>query len=538
MKRVYTFLIFIILLLSQLSLLYAQNEDLQELGQQAGIDKISKALTIITGFYVDSVDTDKLVTSAIKGMLKELDPHSVYFNADEIKRANDRLLGNFTGIGIHYEMIEDTIVVLHPLPYGPSAMAGVLAGDRLISINGNKATGNHANTAWISKKLRGEAGTVVTMEFLRPGESKLITLEIERAKIPINSLDAGFMLSEKTGYIKLNKFSRTTMAEFNKSFDALEKSGMRNLILDLRGNSGGYLDVANKLTDVFLKKKLLMVYTEGINSKKKEYFSTRKGKFEKGSLVILIDERSASASEIVAGAIQDWDRGLVIGRRSFGKGMVQKPYTLPDGSVIRLTVARYYTPTGRLIQRPYDKGKEAYYDEIRKRTTNNTNEHIDSISIPDSLKFYTPNHRMVIGGGGIVPDVIVPPDTTAINELYKNIRNANLINRFILQQVDKKRDSLLQQYPDTDAFIQKYPTQPTGFDQFIAYCKQKQLEIDEDQLSIIKNRLERALKRSYARHLYDYSSVFRVIATDDETIQKALELIEEKNIAKRYNLKM
>ncbi len=538
MKRVYTFLVFIILLLSQLTLLYAQNEDLQESGQQAGIDKISKALSIITGFYVDSVDTDKLVTSAIKGMLKELDPHSVYFNADEIKRANDRLLGNFTGIGIHYEMIEDTIVVLHPLPYGPSAMAGVLAGDRLISINGNKATGNHANTAWISKKLRGEAGTVVTMEFLRPGESKLITLEIERAKIPINSLDAGFMLSEKTGYIKLNKFSRTTMAEFNKSFDALEKSGMRNLILDLRGNSGGYLNVANKLTDVFLKKKLLMVYTEGINSKKKEYFSTRKGKFEKGSLVILIDERSASASEIVAGAIQDWDRGLVIGRRSFGKGMVQKPYTLPDGSVIRLTVARYYTPTGRLIQRPYDKGKEAYYDEIRKRTTNNIHEHIDSISIPDSLKFYTPNHRMVIGGGGIVPDVIVPPDTTAINELYKNIRNANLINRFVLQQVDKKRDSLLQQYPDTDAFIQKYPTQPTDFDQFIAYCKQKQLEIDEDQLSIIKNRLERALKRSYARHLYDYSSVFRVIATDDETIQKALELIEEKNIAKRYNLKM
>ena len=370
--------------------------------------KFASALQIINFAYVDTVFEPDLVEKAIISTLKELDPHSQYISKQDLQKANEPLTGNFEGIGISFQIYKDTLLVISSIPGGPSEKLGILAGDKIVKINNQNICGSFLDNNYVFKRLRGKKGTTVEVSILRKGRKNFIDYAIIRDKIPINSIDAAFMASPDIGYIKLNRFSRTTMDEFRKSNGELKDQGMQKLILDLRGNSGGYLDVAIDLSDEFLNSGKLVVYTKGTSSPKRKYKSSFRGEFEDGKLVILIDEGSASASEIVAGAIQDWDRGIVVGRRSFGKGLVQRPYYLPDSSVIRLTIARYYTPTGRCIQKSYGEGYDQYYKDLSKRLDGGEFTSEKNIDFPDSLKYFTPNNRLVYGGGGIMPDVFVP----------------------------------------------------------------------------------------------------------------------------------
>ncbi|NMB70690.1 MAG: S41 family peptidase, partial [Bacteroidales bacterium] len=330
-------------------------------------NKFARALDWIQRYYVDSVNTSKLVEDAIVGMLKDLDPHTVYMNRDEVRQMNEPLQGNFEGIGVSFYLLEDTILVIKPVPEGPSDKVGVKAGDKIITINGENVAGIGLTNDGVFERLRGPRGTTVTVGIKRQGEPELLQFKIQRDKIPIFSLDAAYMISPGVGYIKINRFAATTSREFTEAFRTLKSKGMTRLILDLSQNVGGYLEEAIRLADFFLSKNKLILYTHGLKSPRQDFIATSYGEFEKGDLVIVIDENSASASEIVAGAIQDWDRGLIVGRRSFGKGLVQRPVPLPDGSLIRLTVARYYTPTGRSIQKPYKDGIDAYEQDLIKR---------------------------------------------------------------------------------------------------------------------------------------------------------------------------
>lgn len=455
-------------------------------------EKMSTILQLMKFAYVDTIMLDKYVEKAILEMLKELDPHTAYISKEDVKRTNEPLLGNFEGVGIQFQIIKDTIVVAAVINGGPSEKVGILPGDKFLKVDTACATGKHVDNKWVFDKLRGPKGTEVKMVMLRKGQPAPIEFKVIRDKIPINSIDAYFMASNEVGYIKLDRFAQTTMDEFQTAIAELKIKGMKHLILDLRGNSGGYLNTAIQLSDEFLEQNKLIVYTEGAYSPKQTYNSTEKGNFEKGRLIILIDEGSASASEIVSGAIQDWDRGIILGRRSFGKGLVQKPYNLYDGSLIRLTTSRYHTPTGRCIQKPYEEGVDEYYNDLLNRMKHSEMISADSIKFPDSLKYITPKGRVVYGGGGIMPDIFVPMDTNKTSYYYSKLARAGMFNQYTMSILDNKRAEMKAQYPSFLQFKNQFVVDKKTIDDFKAFAAKEGIydSLDFDFTVEMKSFLE------------------------------------------------
>lgn len=523
MKKI---LLFFILLSSSVSI-FAQYRP------SNGSTKFDALLQYINYAYVDTVNEDKIVEKAIVAMLKELDPHSVYIPKKELKKMNEPLLGNFEGIGIQYNILHDTLTVISPISGGPSEKVGILAGDKIIKVDDENIAGVDLQNSDVQKKLRGKKGTKVNVSIKRFGEKELLNFTITRDKIPIYSVDASYMATPDIAYIKINRFSRTTMQEFKDAMSKLEKQKFKHLILDLRGNGGGYLQTAIELADQFLDGKRKIVYTEGAKSPQQDYYSHAKGSFEKGKLVVLIDEGSASASEIVSGAIQDYDRGLIIGRRSFGKGLVQKPFSLPDGSAVRLTTARYYTPAGRCIQRPYDKGKEEYYKEFSRRLEHGELVNADSIQLPDSLKFSTINtKRTVYGGGGIMPDIFTAIDTSMSSDYYGKVNRKGLFNEFTLSYVNGKRDELKNKFSNIDDFKKGFNPEKELLENFIAYAEKNEVERNDEQINKSKTYILTLLKALVARNIYNTSAYFEIINDLNPAYIKAIEVLNDNTFKK------
>ncbi|MCD6201292.1 MAG: S41 family peptidase [Bacteroidales bacterium] len=490
-------------------------------------NKLDQILTYIVQNYVDSVNINTLENAAIPAILKRLDPHTVYIPASEVAQVNEPLQGNFDGIGISFNMPDDTIIVISVIHGGPSERIGIKPGDRIIKINDSLVAGQHIDQNNIVKMLKGPRGTKVNVSVLRRDVPELLQFEITRDKIPLKSVDIAYMINDSIGYIKISKFARTTTQETEQSLKNLEARGMTKLILDLRSNGGGYLDAAIHVADQFLLKGKLIVYTKGRNHQKQMVYAKNDGLFMTGNLVVLIDEWTASASEIVAGAIQDNDRGTIIGRRSFGKGLVQEPFILRDGSVLRLTVARYYTPTGRCIQKPYNKGIEEYYNDINERYIKGEFEYADSIHFPDSLKYTTPAGKTVYGGGGIMPDIFVPIDTSGVSRYFLKVRNKGLIYRFALQFTDQNREKL--QSFKTARALESYLDQQNLLPLFLRYAKQKGIAPVSNDINISRNLLLTQIKAYIGRDILDDNGFYPIIRKIDTTLQRAIKYLETRS---------
>ena len=498
-----------------------------------GIKKIDALFQIINYTYVDSTDENKLVEEAIVAILKDLDPHSVYIPKKELEKMNEPLLGNFEGVGIQFNILHDTLIIVSPISGGPSEKVGLRAGDKIIEVDGENIAGIGLQNSDVQKKLRGDKGTKVKVAVKRRTVKELLNFTITRDKIPIYSVDASYMVNDEVGYIKVNRFARNTINEFKDGLAKLKKQNMKHLVIDLRGNGGGYLNTAIQLADELLDDKRLVVYTKGIKTPKQEYYTTSKGGFEKGKVVVLIDEGSASASEIVSGAIQDYDRGLIIGRRSFGKGLVQKPFSLPDGSAIRLTVARYHTPSGRCIQRSYKEGKEAYYEEFTRRFEHGEFMNEDSISLPDSLRFETINSkRTVYGGGGIMPDIFVPIDTSMSSTYFGKINRTGLMNEFTLDYMDKHRDELKAKYTSVKEFKNSFDAETEILEEFIVFAEKNEIPRNDEDINTSKKIILIRLKALIARNLWDTSAYFEVANELNDALNKAIETLNDKTFKK------
>ncbi|MCC7331070.1 MAG: S41 family peptidase [Flavobacteriales bacterium] len=488
--------------------------------------KFDALLQYINYAYVDSTNETKVVEDAIVAALKELDPHSVYIPADEVKKMNEPLVGNFEGIGIQYNILQDTIYVVSIISGGPSEKVGILAGDKIITVNGENIAGVGIKNSDVQDKLRGKKGTKVSVAILRRESKELLDFTITRDEIPIFSVDASYMATGEIGYIKINRFAQNTDKEFSDAIAKLKLQKMKHLIIDLSGNGGGYLKTAIQLADELLDDKKLIVFTEGRKNPKQEYYTAVKGVFEKGKVVIIVDEGSASASEIVSGAIQDHDRGLIVGRRSFGKGLVQKPFTLTDGSAIRLTIARYFTPSGRCIQRPYNEEKEDYYNELTRRFEHGELMNADSIHFPDSLKYQTlVSKRTVYGGGGIMPDIFVPIDTSKYSDYFGKVNRKGLFNEFVLKFMDSKRDSLTKLYSTITEFRKSFNPEDELLESFIQYAKNNDVEPVDEQIKISKPVILNRLKALVARNIWDTSAFYEIANETNDLYLKAVEEI-------------
>jgi carboxyl-terminal processing protease len=489
-------------------------------------DKITQLLNYIQREYVDTINNERLVDSAIESLLSSLDPHSAYIPASELAEMNEPLQGNFDGIGIEFNILEDTIYVVSALSGGPSEALGIRSGDRIISVDGKNVAGIKITNNDVIKKLRGIGGSKVNVEILRRGSKNVLKFTITRGKIPIYSVDVSYMVDNSVGYIKISRFAQTTYDEFMDALDKLKKSGMKKLVLDLRGNPGGLLNIATELTDEFLPANKLIVFTKGKSRPKEEVFSTSGGSWEKEPLVVLIDEGSASASEILAGALQDNDRANIVGRRSFGKGLVQEQSDFPDGSAVRLTIARYYTPTGRSIQKPYVLGhQKEYAEEEWDRFKHGELLNSDSIKFNEKDKFKTPKGKIVYGGGGIMPDVFVGLDTTNRSTYLTELYISGAINQFALNYYENHKSEFLSFLSPKD-FNAKYFVANELLNSLSDFAEKKEVKKISSQLNYSRDIIKRQLKASFARIIWKNEGYYFVMNESDITIKKSLNLLQ------------
>ncbi len=495
---------------------------LPPVGKRASVGKLEEMLRFIETKYVDEVDRDKLVDKAIAGILKDLDPHSGYITAEQLESVNEDLEGSFDGIGVQFYLLNDTILVVSPVTGGPSEAVGIRAGDKIVEIEDSIVAGVHITNPEVMKKLRGKKGSEVRVGILRGSSPEVMEFTITRGKIPNYSVDVGYMIDEKTGLIKISRFSGTTYEEFMKKLEELEEDGLENLIIDLRQNPGGYLMAATKIADQLFDSRKLLVYTEGRTQRKNDYESTGRNFYDINEVIVLLDEGSASASEILAGAVQDWDRGTIVGRRSFGKGLVQEQYELNDGSALRLTVARYYTPTGRCIQKPYDKGKKEYYKDVYNRSKKGEFEHADSIRLTDSTMFRTPKGKIVYGGGGIMPDIFVPIDSIVYNAFFT--KSSQYFEAFVFEYHDRHREELAT-YESFDDFNRKFKGDEAMMDDFLAYVKKKSIPFNARLYNNCASEIKHRLKALFARQLFKEDGFYKVLHRKDEVVEKALQEI-------------
>ncbi len=563
---------------------YAQNSS-----YQLNNTKMNQLLRSVNDLYVDTVNFDNLVEKGIVEMLKDLDPHSIYIPKKDVQQMNEPLQGAFDGIGVTFQLIKDTINVMEVLVGGPSEKVGLMVGDKILQVDTAIATGNHVNNRWVQNHLRGKKGSKVAVRVKRGRRSDPLDFLITRDKIPMNSINVSFMVDKKTGYIRLERFAQTSPEEFETALTKLKARGMENLIFDLRGNGGGYLDVAFRISNQFIKADQMIVYTDNFRNQKQEYMATGDGSFKKGKLIVLVDENSASASEIVSGAVQDWDRGLIMGRRTFGKGLVQKPLYLADRSMIRLTTSYYYTPTGRCIQKPYNDGLDKYYQDLNNRYRHGEYLTADSISFPDSLKYYTPNKRVVYGGGGIMPDIFIPIDTTKYSTLYNELVRKGIFGSFTLDYMEANRERYKALYPTIEDFKRDFEVSDELYNTFMNYArkegvkdtvplnlssrlsgfvKSKKSEIDSlysditdlqdtralDELltayvresynETVKLRNENRapefineyLKFEFARNLFNFGDAYQVFLQSDDAFLQAVGLMQDDKTFKRFKV--
>lgn len=525
MKKVILFLFAI-----QAFSLFAQkgNEDVLKMSNI----KATQTLGMIDYFYVDTTDLNKICEKGIEAMLKELDPHSVFIDKDEVAKMNEPLVGNFDGIGVSFQLLDDTIHVVDVISGGPSEKVGVLAGDKIVKVDDMPATGDTIKNDWVFKHLRGKKGTKVSVSVIRDKSKTPIVFEIKRDKIPINSIDTWFMIDKEIGYIRLNRFAQSSNEEMVQAITELQSEGMQSLILDLRGNGGGYLNVAVDICDQFLSGDKLIVYTKGAKSPRQELKAQKKGLFEQGRLVIMVDESSASASEILSGAVQDWDRGVIVGRRTFGKGLVQRPFDMYDGSQIRLTTSRYYTPSGRCIQKPYDAGVEEYQMDYYNRLSHGELLSADSVHCADSLRCFTSGNRLVYGGGGIMPDVFVPIDTMRASDYMINLRSKGLFNSFALNWTEENREQFLKKAPTYDKFSKEYEKMNV-LSEFEKYAEQEGVSrnaIKKEWVNImVSDYLKKEMSDSTARSYESYSDYAESLISDDKMLKEIMQKAKEED---------
>lgn len=488
--------------------------------------KLRMAEYAIEKFYVDDVNSSELVENAIKGMLEHLDPHSSYTDPEETSEMTEQLDGEFEGIGIQFQMKEDTLYVIQTIAGGPSERVGILAGDRIVMVNDTAIAGVKMKQRDIMKRLRGKKGTMVEVLVKRGNEN--ISFRIKRDKIPVTSIDAAYMIAPGVGYIRLSRFGEKSYQEFMEKVKLLKKQGMERLIFDLSDNGGGYLNSATQLANEFLSAGNLIVYTEGRSSSRHATNATGFGSLKDMKIAVVVNQYSASASEIFSGAIQDWDRGVVVGRRTFGKGLVQRPFPFADGSLIRLTIARYYTPSGRCIQKPYDKGNDAYARDIIDRYNNGELTSADSIHFPDSLRYTTlRSKRVIYGGGGIMPDRFVPFDTTQYTKYYRSLVAKGVINTFSVNYVDKNRKQLKRQYKTEEDFCGRFSVSDDMVEELTQLGLREKVEINKEELKTSAPLIRRVLKSMIARDLWTMDAYFRVYNEENDIVQEALRIISD-----------
>ena len=498
------------------------------MGEDSPLRKLQIAEMAVTNLYVDSVNEEKLVEDGIRGMLEKLDPHSSYLTAKEVKAANEPLQGNFEGIGVQFNMAEDTLIVIQPVTNGPSEKVGIIAGDRIVKVNDTIIAGVKMPKEEIMKRLRGPKGTQVVLAIVRRGIKDTLTFNVIRDKIPIHTIDAAYMVRPKVGYIRIGSFGAATHDEFVESMNKLTKQGMESLILDLQENGGGYLQTAVKIAEEFLQAGDLIVYTNGRRTQRTEYKAKGGGLFTKGKVIVLVDSYTASAAEIVSGAIQDHDRGIVVGRRTFGKGLVQRPIDLPDGSMIRLTIAHYYTPSGRCIQKPYEKGKQKdYAEDMLHRLKRGELMSADSVHFADSLKYYTlKKHRVVYGGGGIMPDEFVPLDTTKYTRFHRELSAKSLVINANLRYVDQNRKQLHKDYKTFADYRQRFEVPQSVIDGIMAEAEKQNIKPkDDEELQRTLPYLRLQLKALIARDLWEMNEYFTIMGETNDILQRALQLL-------------
>lgn len=524
-----TFLASLLLLLASTSWSFAQSRQNESDIDVTQIRKLQMAQLAVTQLYVDSVNQKKLVEDAIKGMLDKLDPHSSYSNPEETKKMNEPLEGNFEGIGVQFNILTDTLVVVQTIKKGPSEKVGILNGDRIVSVDGRAIAGVKMPQDSIVKLLRGPKGTKVRLGVVRRGAAGVLYFVVTRDKIPMNTVEATYMIAPEVGYIRFDRFGATTGDEVEKALQTLKKQGMKDLILDLQSNGGGYLGAAVDVASQFLRPGSLVVYTQGRNQPKQVLKAEGGGLFRQGRVVVLVDEFSASAAEIVTGALQDHDRALVVGRRTFGKGLVQRPIDLPDGSMIRLTTSHYYTPSGRCIQKPYEKGKkEEYAQDLEQRYTHGELLHKDSIRLDSSQVYHTLiDKRIVYGGGGVMPDVFVPIDTAQITKFHIALRRNNLINEATLRYIDNHRKALRQQYKTFDLFECDFIVPKSLIDEIVAAAKAKKITPKDDkELAETTEDLRFSLKSIFINGLFESSDFYQFVNQKNNIVQEALKQLK------------